>query len=152
VGNRATVLGADLDHPLGFAQAHSFDLVVGSLVLHYVRDWERALGEVRQVLARDGALVFSTHHPTLDWDYTPSDYFTITQVTERWHKGSGEVEVTFWRRPPTAMTHAIAAAGFVIERLVEPEAVPQLRARDPVAYELIRTRPRLLFFRVRPAP
>ena len=75
--------------------------------------------------------------------------FAIKQVTERWHKGSGEFDVTFYRRPLTAMTHAICSSGFVIEQLVEPEPVPELRDRDPAAYEQIRTKPRFLFFRLR---
>jgi osmotically inducible protein OsmC len=44
------------------------------------------------------------------------------------------------------MCHAIAAAGFIIERLVEPETSPELAERDPEAYQLIRTEPRFLFF------
>ena len=76
-------------------------------------------------------------------------YFATKQVTERWHKGSGEFDVTFYRRPLTAMTHAICSSGFVIEQLVEPEPVPELRDRDPAAYEQIRTKPRFLFFRLR---
>ncbi len=40
VGARASLLVADLAKPLSFAADHSFDLVVASLVLHYVKDWQ----------------------------------------------------------------------------------------------------------------
>ena len=63
IGDRATVLVADLGEPLSFAQDASFDLVVGSLVLHYLRDWTPVLSEFRRVLTGDGVVVFSTHHP-----------------------------------------------------------------------------------------
>ena len=71
-------------------------------------------------------------------------------MTETWHKGSGQFEVSFWRRPLTAMCEAIAAAGFVIERLVEPAPQPELARRDPAAYLAISTQPRFLFFRLQP--
>jgi ubiquinone/menaquinone biosynthesis C-methylase UbiE len=149
VSDKARLLMADLAQPLFFAADHSFDLVVASLVLHYVEDWQHVFREFHRVLAPEGVVVFSTHHPTMDWEHNPDDYFATKQVTERWHKGSAEFDVTFWRRPLTAMTHAIASAGFVIEQLVEPSPVPELRDRDPGAYKHIATRPRFLFFRLR---
>jgi len=151
LGDRAAFQVADLEQPLAFADS-SFDVVVASLVLHYVRDWDAALREMRRVLAPGGSVVFSTHHPTMDAAlHAPDDYFAVKQVTEVWSKGSGEFEVTFWRRPLTAMTSAIAAAGFVIEQLVEPQPQPDLRDLDPAAHQALRTRPTFLFFRLRPA-
>jgi SAM-dependent methyltransferase len=148
-GNQAHILVADLGRPLWFANDHSFDLIVASLVLHYVRDWEHVFREFRRVLTPDGAVVFSTHHPTMDWVHTPDDYFAIVQVSETWFRGSRDFEVTFWRRPLTAMTEAITRAGFLIDRLVEPQPIPELRDLDPAAYDKIRTKPRFLFFRLR---
>ncbi len=151
VGDRATFLIADLAQPLSFATDTTFDLVVASLVLHYVRSWEAPLREFRRVLKPDGAVLFSTHHPTMDWPlHCPDDYFAVKQVTETWLKGSREFEVTFWRRPLTAMTEAIASAGFVIERLIEPKPSPELRDRDQEAYELLCTKPQFLLFGLRP--
>jgi ubiquinone/menaquinone biosynthesis C-methylase UbiE len=150
VGDRATFVVADLEHPLSFASDGDFDLVVASLVLHYVKDWEAVLGEFARALRAGGEVVFSTHHPTMDWRiHSFDDYFAVAQVTETWAKGSGEYEVTFWRRPLTAMTEAISAAGFGIVRLVEPQPLPELQSRDPAAYGVLSTEPRFLFFRLR---
>lgn len=152
VGGRATLVQGDVHQPLDFAADGSFDVVVASLVMHYVLDWGGVLREFRRVLGAGGSVVFSTHHPTMDWElHSPDDYFAVEQVTETWEKGTGAYEVTFWRRPLTAMTAAIAAGGFVIQQLVEPRPSPELRKRDPRAYELISTRPRFLFFRLRVA-
>ena len=149
LGDRATFLLADVQQPLSFAADGSFDLVVASLVLHYVKEWEPVLGELGRVLTPGGSVVLSTHHPTMDWEvHTPDDYFAVKQVTEIWSKGSQEFEVTFWRRPLTAMTRAMASSGFVIEQLVEPAATAELERRDPTVYEMIRTKPRFLFFRL----
>lgn len=152
IADRATFVVADLSEPLPFAGDATFDLVVASLVLHYVADWEAPLREFHRVLRRDGAVVLSTHHPAMDWQlHSIEDYFAVKQVTEIWPKGSRDFQVTFWRRPLSAMAAAIAAAGFVIERLVEPEPVAALRPRDQQAFDLLSTQPRFLFFRLRPA-
>lgn len=152
VGNRAKFLVADLADPLAFAPDTTFDVVVASLVLHYVKDWQTPLSEFRRMMSRDGAVVFSTHHPTMDWRlHCPEDYFAVRQVTETWSMASEDFQVTFWRRPLTAMTEVIAAAGFLIEQLIEPQPSPELRERDPGAYALLSTKPRFLFFRLRPA-
>jgi ubiquinone/menaquinone biosynthesis C-methylase UbiE len=149
VGSGAAFHLADLSMPLSFAADHDFDIVVASLVLHYVEHWEPVLHEFRRVLTPHGKVVISTHHPAHDWQaHSPDNYFAVKQVSEVWEKGSGDYEVTFWRRPLTAMTSAFAAAGFLIERLVEPEPLPAVRERDPEADQLLRTEPGFLLFRL----
>lgn len=148
VGDRAELIVADAGDPLPFASDGSFDFVVASLVLHYIEYWQPVLQEFRRVLKPKGAIVFSTHHPTMDWEHSPDDYFAVKRVTELWRKVDRDFEVTFWRRPLTAMTEAISSSGLVIERLIEPRPVPELRERDPEAYEEITTKPRFLFFRL----
>lgn len=149
VGERARVVVADLSEPLTFTADASVDLVVASLVLHYLADWAGPLAEFHRVLAARGAVVFSTHHPAMDWQlHSPEDYFAVKQVTEAWTKDGASFDVTFWRRPLTAMTEAISGAGFVIDELVEPAAAAELRQRDPKSYDKIRMSPRFLFFRL----
>jgi ubiquinone/menaquinone biosynthesis C-methylase UbiE len=148
-GPGARVLVADLADPLAFAADASMDLVVASLVLHYVSDWTAVLREFHRVLAPDGAVIFSTHHPAMDWQlHSPDDYFAVKQVTETWDQGGRPFEVTFWRRPLTAIAAAVADAGFMIERMVEPEPVPELRQLNPGADRRLRTSPAFLFFRL----
>jgi ubiquinone/menaquinone biosynthesis C-methylase UbiE len=150
VGDRARLVLANLEDSLEFQGDRSVDLVVASLVLHYVRDWEAVFSEFRRVLAPGGLVVFSTHHPAMDWQlHSPDDYFAIKQVKETWTVQGDPFEVTFWRRPLTAMTSAIASAGFLIERLVEPRPLPEADQRDADAAHTLRTGPSYLFFRLR---
>jgi SAM-dependent methyltransferase len=149
VGDRARVQAADLAGPLPL-ETGSLDVVVASLAMHYVADWDVPLGEFHRVLAPDGAVVFSTHHPAMDWQlHSPDDYFAVRQVTERWSLGTGGgFDVTFWRRPLTAITESVYRAGFLIERLVEPAPVPELADADADDYRRLRTSPAFLFFRL----
>jgi SAM-dependent methyltransferase len=149
VGDRARVQVADLAGPLPL-ETDSVDVVVASLAMHYVADWDVPLGEFHRVLAPDGAVVFSTHHPAMDWQlHSPDDYFAVRQVSERWSLGTGGgFDVTFWRRPLTAITESVYHAGFLIERLVEPAPVPELADVDADDYHRLRTSPAFLFFRL----
>jgi len=151
VGDRATFLLADASAPLEFAADNSFDLVVASLVLHYIADWRPVLREFRRVLRSDGAVVCSTHHPTMDWEIGGGDYFDSRLITQTWRKGGRDFDVTFWRRPLTAITDAVSESGFLIERLVEPRPSDVLRSRDLEVYELLISEPMFLFFRLKPS-
>lgn len=153
VGASATFHLADVAQPLAFAADGEFDVIVASLVLHYLEDWRPVLAEFRRVLESDGSVSFSTTHPAIDWQvHSLDDYFAVKEVRETWTFASKPFEVTFWRRPLTEITSAIADAGFVIDRLTEPEPVPELRERDLDAYTWLCKVPHFLFFRLRPSP
>lgn len=150
LGGKAELLQADLHDGLFFLADGEVDLVVASLVLHYLEDWEPVLDEVHRVLRPGGHFVFSTHHPTWDGrNHSPGDYFKKLQVTEEWSRGGGLFPVTFWRRPLREMTRAIARAGFVIEQLDEPEPLAELQEVDAASYEELCRFPFFLLFRLR---
>ncbi|WP_031469938.1 class I SAM-dependent methyltransferase [Sciscionella sediminilitoris] len=149
LGARATLLHANLAEPLPLPD-NGFDLVIAPLVLHYLRDWEPTLREFRRVLGNGGRLVFSTHHPTMDFaESGGEDYFATYAFTEDWPAGDRTVTMRFWHRPLTAMTEALRASGFAIERLTEPAPVPECRELFPEDYRTISTKPRFLFFDAR---
>jgi ubiquinone/menaquinone biosynthesis C-methylase UbiE len=149
IGDRAELRHHDLAEPLTFLEDASVDLVVASLVFHYLRDWVAPLRELHRVLRPTGSVVMSIHHPAWDWrNHCPEDYFAFLQVSEVWVEPH---EVTFWRRPLTAITEAISDSGFLIDRLVEARPSPELERRDPSAFEELTTGPFFLHLRLRPA-
>ncbi len=149
VGDRADLHHHDLAEPLTFVEDASVDLVVASLVFHYLREWVAPLRELHRVLRPTGSVVLSIHHPAWDWrNHCPEDYFAFLHVSETWIE---PYPVTFWRRPLTAVTAAIGEAGFLIDRLVEAQPDPELEHRDPGAFEELTTGPFFLHLRLRPA-
>jgi ubiquinone/menaquinone biosynthesis C-methylase UbiE len=149
VGDRAELHHHDLGEPLTFLEDASVDLVVASLVFHYLRDWVTPLQELHRVLRPTGSMVMSIHHPAWDWrNHCPEDCFAFLQVSEVWVKSH---TVTFWRRPLAAATDAICEAGFLIDRLVEARPNPELETRDPRAFQELATGPFFMHLRLRPA-
>ena len=139
VGDRATVIQADLTEPLRFAGDGQFDLIVCPLVMHYLKGWTPTLREFHRVLRPHGVLVFSTHHPFMDWkQFEQEDYFAVTLLEDEW-RDVGIIH--FYRRPLTAISQAVADAGFVIERLLEPQPVAAMRTADPTWYERLSKNP-----------
>lgn len=116
---------ADLAEPLPFAD-DSFDVVVASLVLHYLQDWSGPLTEIRRVLTPGGRLILSVNHPTVRLITHPDeDYFATRQYSEHFEFDGQEQELTMWHRPLHAMTDAFTAAGFRIAVMSEPGPSPQ---------------------------
>lgn len=147
LGERATVLRADLDDPLPFADA-SFDLVVSALVVHHVADRAAAFRELHRVLVPGGAAVVSTQHPTTDWLRKGGSYFDTRLEADIWNRDDRDYEVSFWREPLGAFCDAATVAGFLIERLVEPLPAESMRDRWPEHYEKLSREPGFLILRL----
>jgi SAM-dependent methyltransferase len=136
---------ADLGDPLPLPDG-DVDVVLASLVMHYLEDWTRTLREFRRVLRPGGSLVMSTHHPFMDYILSGSEnYFAREQYGEQWMLGGKAVAMRFWRRPLHAILEAVTDAGFTLAQLGEPLPLPEVRDRDPHAWKLLTTQPRFLF-------
>jgi SAM-dependent methyltransferase len=144
LGPRVALHRADLADPLPFADA-SFDVVLASLVMHYLQDWVPTLAEFRRVLVPGGRLVFSTHHPSMPHPEVRDRYFDVHEIVEEWNVGGQQMQVRFWHRPLRAMIAAIADAGLSLTTLDEPDPQPAVEQRDPRGWRLLTTAPRFLF-------
>jgi ubiquinone/menaquinone biosynthesis C-methylase UbiE len=95
LGADADLHVADLSQPLPF-EDDTFDDVVASLVLHYVRDWEAPLAELRRVLRPGGRLTLSIDHPLV---------FKLLHLT------SSSGHRRRWERSPSGSRMAMISAG-----------------------------------------
>jgi hypothetical protein len=68
-------------------------------------------------------------------------------LTDTWRKGGREFQVRFYHRPLSAISDALAGAGFLIERIVEPVPDREAFADDPAFYQRMMRCPWFLFVR-----
>jgi len=146
---RARIVLADLGRPLDFLEADSFDLVVSSLALDYVENWEPVFKEFFRVLHRPGHFVFSAGHPSDEfYDHHDSgNYFDVEQV-EIVRRGFGTpITVPYYRRPLSGMLDPLLGAGFTLQRVLEPRPVEEFKELDPNDYRKLMKQPGFICFR-----
>lgn len=69
-------------------------------------------------------------------------------MTETWSTGW---EITAWRMPLTRLTQEFAAAGFVIEGLIEPTPDPEMEGSHPDTFSKLSREPGFIIFQLRKA-
>lgn len=128
LGDDTDLKVADLGERLPYDD-DSFDIVVSSLALHYLKDWVAPLTELRRVLRPGGRLVVSVPHPmAYAFNYQKRDYFALTQYSEEFEFGGRNAVLTYWHRPLHAMTDAFIESGFRIAVVSEPPWSPDTPA------------------------
>jgi SAM-dependent methyltransferase len=125
----------------------AFDVILSSLVLHYLADLSQTFIEWARILRPSGTLVFSTHHPVQQGSLLDPGYLRAELIEEEW-SWLGE-KMRYYRRPLRDLTEPLAAAGFVIERISEPSPSEALQAKDPEGFEQLNRLPAFIFFRAR---
>lgn len=150
VGDRAELRQTDLNEPLDFLPDQSFDIVLSSLVLHYLEDWTGVMNEFHRILRPAGVLVFSVHHPFMDYaNFQREDYFLTELLEDTWDSHQGPVKMQFYRRPLQSIVTPVLNAGFTLEVLSEPMPTDEFKETHPRIYDRLRTRPQFLFIRAR---
>lgn len=155
VGDKAKVLTCDLAGALPFHD-EVFDLIVSSLTLHYIDDWSPTFREFHRVLKPGGSLLFSVHHPFMDFSqFDRPDYFARELLIDVWNKKDiGPVEVTFFRRSLQEIVN-VTSEQFAIEQLVEPQPSQDYRDRPEAAswyakwFDHLSTHPHFLIVKAR---
>lgn len=136
--DRVDVRLHNLEDSLPF-EAEQFDWIVCSLSLHYLHDWIPVLAEFARLLKPNGRLLFSTHHPFMDFvQFDQTDYFAVTLLRDQWTAGDRNVEVPFYRRP-MGRIFADILQWFDVEQVVEPQPVEELKRVDLAVYERLMT-------------
>jgi SAM-dependent methyltransferase len=138
----------DIAQPLTFARDASFDIAIAPLMIHYVTDRVSMLQEVARVLTIDGCLVLSTQHPFADWQRHGGSYFATELVEDTWRREQRNFQMPFWRVSLTTLCDEFSQAGFYIDRLLEPQPVPEGEKIDPEDYRKMMGQPGFIVFRL----
>ena len=147
LGGRARVMQDDVSNLRNLLLSKRFDVILSSLVLHYLVDLTETFREWARLLRPSGTLVFSTHHPIHQTTLLDPGYLCTELIEEEWD-WLGE-KMRYYRRPLRDLTEPLASAGFVIERISEPSPSEALKTKDPDGYELLCRLPAFIFVRAR---
>ena len=109
----------------------SFDAVLSSLALHYVKDYAELVSRVYRWLAPGGAFVFSAEHPAFtaygnqDWYYSPEGEILHFPVDRYFYEGEREAvflgeKVIKYHRTVDGYLKPLFQAGFTVEDRAEP--------------------------------
>jgi len=147
---KCTVIQADINNGFDFIEKCSLDIVLASLVLHYIKDIEKAFSEINRMLKTDGELIFSTHHPLMEFiRFKRENYMDIELLDDEWNMGNEKIKVQFYRRPLTKLLQPLIDNGFHIEKILEPEPNEEFRNKLPEAYEQLKKIPNFIFIKAR---
>lgn len=142
---------ADLAEPLP-VDPNSVDGVTCSLALHYLEDWTIPLRSFARALRPEGWVVLSLDHPFGPPLATQQGgYFETELVSDTWNKAGIEVVQHFWRRPLSVTIDAFADAGFVVDRVAEPQPSAEALRRFPDELDPLVGVPTFVVYRLRVA-
>lgn len=115
-------------------EQNAFDLIVSSLMLHYVRDYAVAVRKIASYLRPRGRFVFSVEHPMFtalaEQDWVRSEDGTPLHWPVDNYRDEGERQVQWfvdgvvkYHRTIETYVNGLITNGFNLERLLEPEPV-----------------------------
>jgi SAM-dependent methyltransferase len=146
VGNKANVLCLDLEANLPFKD-NSFDYIISSLTLHYIKEWSLTFSEFQRILKPKGVFAFSVHHPFSDIKLLQdANYFSTQLIIDKWDKDGKSFEVPFYRRPLNLILNETLKY-FSIEEFIEPQPTIKFKEKAPEKYEMLLKSPQFLIIK-----
>lgn len=134
----------------------SYDVVLSSLALHYIADFDAIARTVFGLLAPGGVFLFSCEHPIFtsqgpqDWYYGPDGEILHFPVDRYFEQGKRDAvflgaHVTKYHRTLTAYLRGLMRAGFAVTDFAEPE--PPASMLDAPGMRDERRRPMMMIVR-----
>lgn len=137
-----------------------FDLVVSSLAVHYIQDFDKLLFEIQGLLNDKGIFIFSQEHP-LTTALTSDNYWSKDENGDILHYNLADYSLegerrTSWivdnvikyHRTFSSILNALVNNGFTIERVLEPIPDQTIMKENP-SYRRYYHKPDFLFIRAR---
>ena len=110
-----------------------FDICIANQVLDQVKDLKKAFRTVAQRVKKNGIFVFAIAHPlnslTANYSESIKNYFNVKKGTFK--PAGANIEIPYYYRNFDKYSEAIATAGFVIERIFEPQPLSKAKKLFP---------------------
>lgn len=136
----------DISNNLPF-ESNTFDIIISSLTLHYIKDWNKSFAEFSRILTSKGIILFSIHHPIMDISMSESNnYFNTELLTDYWKRENELIELQYYRRPMQDIIN-VTTSYFSLETLVEPIPTEKFRNQYPDSYTKLIQRPNFLIIK-----
>lgn len=127
----------------------SFDVVLSSLALHYIADYEAVVRRVREWLVPGGRFIFTAEHPVFtaegsqDWYRDEEGRILHFPVDRYFAEGEREARflgerVTKYHRTLTTTLRTLLQNGFALRDLAEPQPPAEMMGEPGMADELRR--------------
>lgn len=138
----------DMSNSFDMLADTSYDIVVCTLAMHYIEDWNSTIQEFHRVLKPNGSLVLSIEHPFFEYLYFKSErYFDIEAVNATWSGFGKPVQVHSYRRSLNDCIQPLTSNGFYIDQLVEPKPVAEFEKLDPKHFKELNEFPSFMHIR-----
>ena len=127
----------------------SFDVVLSSLALHYVKGFTPVMQNISKWLVPGGSFVFSVEHPvftsygTQDWYYDENGEILHFPVDNYYDEGPREAiflgeTVIKYHRTVTTYLNTLLQNGFVLRHIIEPQPPEDMLELEGMKDELRR--------------
>ena len=146
-----------------------FDLIISSLTLHYIQNWDSLLSKLNRSLKSNGELIFSTHHP-IKWASQTSrskdsNSFIIGYQKSKTNNGDyqiwgdylgfraikdklfGQLEVVYYNRSISRIFQELKSNNFTITDLIEPIPTEETKSIKPDFWQVHSKIPLFVIFR-----
>ncbi len=136
-----------------------FDIVLASLVVHYLKDWSVMFKEIRRVLKKGGILIFSTGNPMSEsverikykgkTFRVYGNYFTERKLNYLWDTETGKAKVFAYHITYETLIKRILKSGFEIIGYSDCPPIKIAKKDFPEDYESYLKRPSFCAWKVR---
>jgi SAM-dependent methyltransferase len=142
---------ADIGQSMLFLESGSFNVIICSLVIDYVKDWKPMFGEFYRVLKKGGRVIIATQHPFAQYLYMkridrPKSYFAFEMFEDVWaRRGPQPFKTHYYIRPLNEVLRPIIQSKFKIISIDEPTPDERCKKSSPETYKQLLERPGFLF-------
>lgn len=140
-------------------EENSFDIVISSLTLHYIENFEEIVKKIYKILTDNGKFVFSVEHPIFtahgkqEWYYDKNGKILHWPVDNYYFEGKRETiflgeKIIKYHRTMTTYIEVLLKNGFKINHLVEAQPSLEMIEKFPEIMKDELRRPMMLLISV----